>query len=142
MKEHWQRVYRGLLKWFKTNMNVTYSNILPPKNFKAAHFNMLYFNQVIWETDKTSLGTQTLAPKKTPFKFPFFSCIQQKVCWSNNQWFHNATNYFSKRLRIHKCRQKRKTIRQGRSKRRNCQQKCFNWFINRSFKYLLFLLGK
>ena len=49
----------------------------------------------------------------------------------------------SKWLRIKKCRQKRKSVRQkGGSERRNCQQKYFYLIRNRSHKYLLFLLRK
>ena len=63
------------------------------------------------------LGAKTLAPKPLYF---------------NKKYVEVAINDFtmhlviSKWIRIQKCRQKRKTMRQrGRSEKRNCQRKCF-----------------
>ena len=45
-----------------------------------------------WYT--TSLGAYILVPKKPFLCFLFSVVFQQKIFWSNHQWFHNASNYF------------------------------------------------
>ena len=42
----------------------------------------------------TGLGAQTLAPIKHLLSSLFSVVFQQKVCWSSDQWFHKASNYF------------------------------------------------
>ena len=38
-------------------------------------------------------GCPNSCAQKTLFKFCFFSVVfQQKICWSSNQWFRNASN--------------------------------------------------
>ena len=69
------------------------------------------------------------------------SCTPQKYeifffqLYFKKKYVEEAISYFkmhliiSKWLRIQKCRQKRKTVRQrARSERRNCQRKCFHSF--------------
>ena len=91
----------------------------------------------------TRLGAQTRQRSKSTFQVFFFQL------YFNKKYVKVAINDFtmyliiSKWLRIKKCRQKRKSVRQkGRSERRNCQRKCFYLIRNRSHKYLLFLLRK
>ena len=80
----------------------------------------------------TAWGIHTLASKNHFSSFLFSVVFQQKIRWSSDQWFHNASD-FLKWLRIQNCWQKRKPMRQrGRSERRKCQRKCFH-----SFKYLI-----
>ena len=92
----------------------------------------------------TGLGAQTLASKKSFSSFLF-------QLYFNKKQVEVAINDFtmrliiSKWLRIQRCRQKRKTMRQrGRNERRNCQRKCFDSFNlrNRSRECSLFLLRK
>ena len=42
----------------------------------------------------TSLGAQTLGPKKHFPSFVFPIVIQQKICRSSDQQLHSASNYF------------------------------------------------
>ena len=42
----------------------------------------------------TGLGSQTLVPKKHFSSFHFSVALQQNICWSSDQWFHNTSNYF------------------------------------------------
>ena len=41
----------------------------------------------------TGLGAQSLTIKKHFSSFLFSVVFQQKICWSSDQWFHNASNY-------------------------------------------------
>ena len=69
---------------------------------------------------------------KKLFKFLFQLCFNKKQVEVvvNDFTMHLI---ISKWLRIQKCRQKRKTMRErGRNERRNCQRKCFD-----SFNYVI-----
>ena len=74
-------------------------------------------------------GCRNSCAQKTVFKF--FSLVvfqkKEKVEVAINDSAMQLI--ISKWLRIHKCRQKRITMREkGRKERRNCQQKCFHSF--------------
>ena len=76
----------------------------------------------------TGLRAQILVPKNN-FKVFFFQL------YFNKKYVEVAINDFTmhltvlKRLRIQKCRHKKKTMRQrSRSEKRNCQRKCFHSF--------------
>ena len=87
----------------------------------------------------TSLGVQTLAPKKHSASDVF------QIYWCGNHWFHNASSYFKIVLRILKSKQKRKTMRHWvQSKRKNCKQKrfhLFNYVIDRTTIPFLFYVN-
>ena len=81
----------------------------------------------------TGLGAQTLTPKRYFSSFHFSGVFQQKIRWSGDQLFFKMNLIISKWLRMEKCRQKRKTMRQrDRSERRIYLRKCFH-----SFKYVM-----
>ena len=72
---------------------------------------------------------QDSGAQKTLFKFSFFNSISTK------KYVEVAINDFtihriiSKWLRIQKCRQREKSMKQiGQSERRRCQRKCFHLF--------------
>ena len=74
----------------------------------------------------TILGTQTLAPKKTLFKFSFFSCTSTK----------NMFSYFGMANR-QKCRQKSENESDNEPKRRLSERRNRLWKSFHSFKYVI-----
>ena len=91
-----------------------------------------------------SLGAQTLMPKNT-FQVSSFQLYFNKIKVEvviNDFTIHLI---IVKWLRIQKCRQKRKTMRQtDQSERRNCQRKCFhsfNYIINHASIGLFFSIN-
>ena len=98
------------------------------------------FRRPVYRFEHPNSGAQ-----KTLSKF-FFQL------YFNKKYVEVAINYFkvhqitSKWLRIQKCRQKRKTMRQrDRSERRNCQRKCFhslNYVIDHaSIRFFFYIIS-
>ena len=75
-------------------------------------------------------GHPNFGAQKILFKFSFSSCVQQKIHWSGDQWFHNASNFFEM-TQDTKMRIVEKLMRKRDQRERiNCQQKCCHSFNN------------
>ena len=61
------------------------------------------FGRLVYWFESPNSGTQI-----TFFKLFFQLCLNKKIHWSSNQWFHLITLKWRRRQ---KCRQKRKTMR-------------------------------
>ena len=82
-------------------------------------------------TYSSRLGDRYISSKKHLWSSLFQLYFSKKYVFATNDFAMHLI--ISKWLRIQKCRQKRKTMRQrGRSKRRNCQKKILN-----SFNYVI-----
>ena len=117
-----------------------------PKDFGQCHiknFNIPKSSDVftVWKASLSVWVPKLWSPKNI---FQFFFQL-----YFNKKYVAVAINDFtmhmiiSKWLKVQKCKEKRKTMRQrGQRERRNCQQMCFHSFtyvIDQSLEYLLFL---
>ena len=77
----------------------------------------------------TGLGAQTLMPKKNFSRSLFSVVVQQKICWSSDQRFRNASNYFEMawKIKIQTEEKNNQTIRDRREKQRFYESKTLSF---------------
>ena len=86
-----------LLHHIKKHYFILSINLNQPKHEKI-YFQIyfIYTNDVLrpFERPVYRFWRPNFVAQKTLFKFCFAVAFQQKICWSRDQWFHNASNYF------------------------------------------------
>ena len=69
-----------------------------------------------------------MAPKKTAFKFSFYSPVSTKNMLKLRSIISQCSNYFEMAQNAKMQTEDENNTQRGRSKRRNCQRKCFHLF--------------
>ena len=125
-------IFPSLSRWVLTfNYQITCtSNYLISHQKLSIKFNSFLqsvtsrlFGRVLYRFGCPNSGTH-----KTLVKFSLFRCISKKICWSSNQWLHNASNYFEM-----VCKTKMKT------EEKTIGQKMLKWkkkFSTKAFSFI------